>query len=120
MLRWTSNCGGRVVGVALHSLRSAFRESYPSDPDIIVRAPGRVNLIGEHTDYNDGFVLPIAIDRQVTLAASRCDSPFTSIVSLDFDQSAVFRVIELVPGSERGWIAYPASRQPGAHPPPTT
>jgi len=52
----------------IDKLKSAFAASYGAKPAGVVRAPGRVNLIGEHTDYNDGFVLPIAIERQ-TLAA---------------------------------------------------
>ena len=57
---------GRVV--------DAFRERAGRDPDGVWAAPGRVNLIGEHTDYNDGFVLPLAIDRLVLVAAGRRDS----------------------------------------------
>ena len=47
---------------------NAFQQRFAADPAFIVRAPGRVNLIGEHTDYNDGFVLPMAIDRAVWIA----------------------------------------------------
>jgi galactokinase len=47
---------------------SAFRDRFGSPPQALVRAPGRVNLIGEHTDYNDGFVLPMAIDRAICVA----------------------------------------------------
>ena len=50
------------------SVVRAFRERFGADPAFVVRAPGRVNLIGEHTDYNDGFVLPLAIDRAAWLA----------------------------------------------------
>ena len=46
----------------------AFHEYFDAPPNLVVRAPGRVNLIGEHTDYNDGFVLPLAIDRAVWIA----------------------------------------------------
>ena len=46
----------------------AFRQRFGERPSLIVRSPGRVNLIGEHTDYNDGFVLPMAIDRAVWVA----------------------------------------------------
>ncbi len=49
----------------------AFRDAYGRAPDLLVRAPGRVNLIGEHTDYNDGFVLPCAIDHATTVAIGR-------------------------------------------------
>ena len=51
-------------------LRETFKQKYGLQPDLIVRAPGRVNLIGEHTDYNEGLVLPVAIDRDMLIAAS--------------------------------------------------
>ena len=47
----------------------SFVELFGGKPSVIARAPGRVNLIGEHTDYNDGFVLPMAIDRAIWIAA---------------------------------------------------
>jgi galactokinase len=47
---------------------NSFRKRFGADPDYVVRAPGRVNLLGEHVDYNDGFVLPAAIDRTTILA----------------------------------------------------
>ena len=49
-------------------VRQTFRRHFQAEPFVVVRAPGRVNLIGEHTDYNDGFVLPMAIDRAVWIA----------------------------------------------------
>ncbi len=51
------------------SVRSAFEDRFGHAPRFAAAAPGRVNLIGEHTDYNDGFVLPIAIDRSVVVVA---------------------------------------------------
>lgn len=51
-----------------------FRSQFQREPTILVAAPGRVNLIGEHTDYNDGFVLPMAIDRYTVIAADRSAS----------------------------------------------
>jgi galactokinase len=54
--------------------RLAFRERFGCQPDWVVRAPGRVNLIGEHTDYNEGFVFPAAIDREIIIAASKSKS----------------------------------------------
>ncbi|MGE6185064.1 galactokinase family protein, partial [Aeromonas media] len=47
---------------------AVFAEQFEQQPDLLVRAPGRVNLIGEHTDYNDGFVLPCAIDYETCVA----------------------------------------------------
>ncbi len=48
----------------------AFVDRYGEKPTLVVRAPGRVNLIGEHTDYNDGFVLPMALEQSTWVAAS--------------------------------------------------
>ena len=51
------------------SVINAFRTGYTAEPAGVWAAPGRVNLIGEHTDYNDGFVMPFALDQRVTVAA---------------------------------------------------
>jgi galactokinase len=67
-----------------------FRQKFGADPAFIARAPGRVNLLGEHVDYNDGFVLPAAIDRATYVAFSPSDSDQTTLVAADFDQQAVF------------------------------
>ena len=49
-------------------VKDNFKKQFSAEPAFVVRAPGRVNLIGEHTDYNDGFVMPMAIDRAVYIA----------------------------------------------------
>ncbi len=67
-----------------------FERRFGEKPAHIVRAPGRVNLIGEHTDYNDGFVLPMAIDRAVWIALRPRDDRRVIVHSLDFDQTADF------------------------------
>lgn len=61
------------------SVKQAFADRYGSAPECIAAAPGRVNLIGEHTDYNDGFVLPMAIERQTVVAASRREGQATTV-----------------------------------------
>ncbi len=68
----------------------AYRERYGVDPEIVVFAPGRVNLIGEHTDYNDGFVLPMAIDRAVVIALAPRSDGVVKIHPLDFDEPIEF------------------------------
>lgn len=73
-----------------HSLASRiidrFKSNYGTEP-IVVRSPGRVNLLGEHTDYNKGFVLPAAINKAVYMAVSPREDSVISIISLDLDQS---------------------------------
>ena len=65
------------------NLEQAFATYFNAKPSFIVRAPGRVNLIGEHTDYNDGFVLPMAIDRAVWIAlAPRTDFQVLSLIHI--------------------------------------
>ncbi len=68
-------------------------------------APGRVNLIGEHTDYNDGFVLPMAIDRAVWIALAARDDGRVVVHSLDYDETAEFSLDHLVRG-QPAWIEY--------------
>lgn len=65
----------------------SFSIFYDEAPALVVRAPGRVNLIGEHTDYNDGFVLPMAINRAVWLALRPRDDAIIRLHALDFDQT---------------------------------
>lgn len=62
---------------------NAFRAAFEAEPELLVAAPGRVNLIGEHTDYNDGFVLPCAIDYETIVAARHNDSGQISVLACD-------------------------------------
>ncbi len=67
-----------------------FEKRFGEAPALLLRAPGRVNLIGEHTDYNDGFVLPMAIDRAIWIAARPRDDQQVRVHSLDLGRSANF------------------------------
>ncbi len=81
-----------------------FRERFGRLPEITVTSPGRVNLIGEHTDYNDGFVLPMAIDRATAIAASpRTDR--TVVLESEGFGGAEFALDRLERGEE-SWIEY--------------
>jgi len=71
-------------------ISTIYRQTFGNFPDHIVRAPGRVNLLGEHVDYNDGFVLPAAIDRATFIAFSQTNAPHSTLVAVDFDQQASF------------------------------
>ena len=63
---------------------AVFAEQFEQQPDLLVRAPGRVNLIGEHTDYNDGFVLPCAIDYETCVAIGRRTDNLVHVVAADY------------------------------------
>ena len=82
-----------------------FEEEYGNAPDYLVQAPGRVNLIGEHTDYNDGFVLPLAIDLAVWIALSGIPEPEIRLHSLDFDQDIRVPLDRALTKGE-GWPEY--------------
>lgn len=69
-----------------------YTELFGHAPEFIVRAPGRVNLIGEHTDYNDGFVFPAAIDREVLIAGSRREDRQVRAYALNFNQVSTFPI----------------------------
>lgn len=86
-------------------LIQAYESYFNTKPKFIVRAPGRVNLIGEHTDYNDGFVLPMAIDREVCIALNPRDDDTIRLFSLDLKTESVFNLHSLNPSN--GWDAYP-------------
>ena len=91
----------------IEHLSTQHRELFGHKPAHIARAPGRVNLLGEHVDYNDGFVLPAAIDRATYLAFSPTEAPHSTLVAVDFDQQASFSASTL-----------PAKTQPDASPLP--
>ncbi|MFQ2515896.1 galactokinase [Aeromonas caviae] len=64
---------------------AVFAEQFEQQPDLLVRAPGRVNLIGEHTDYNDGFVLPCAIDYETCVAIGLRGDNLVEMIAADYD-----------------------------------
>ncbi|MFC1712666.1 galactokinase [Candidatus Poribacteria bacterium] len=88
-------------------LVNAFRERLGGEPETIMRAPGRVNLIGEHTDYNDGFVLPVAIDRDILVASRRRDGRLARIHSLEPDVLIEFPLDDIQHDPENNWSNYP-------------
>ena len=85
--------------------RALFTERYGRDAPVVVRAPGRVNVIGEHTDYNDGFVLPAAINREVWIALEPTTTATVEVVSLTEDVPAAVDLHNWEPKAE-GWARY--------------
>jgi galactokinase len=86
-----------------------FGEQFGAEPDGVWRAPGRANLIGEHTDYNDGFVLPFALDKGTVAAAAPGPAGLLEVCSRQAGPEVVtIRLDGLSPGAVTGWAAYPA------------
>ncbi|MEP6463577.1 MAG: galactokinase [Frankiaceae bacterium] len=83
-----------------------FTERYGRAPDGIWMAPGRVNLIGEHTDYNDGFVLPIALDVTTMAAVGVRDDGLARLFSTSEADPPEIAVAAIAPGAVSGWSAY--------------
>ena len=83
-----------------------FKKYYGREPRWIVAAPGRVNVIGEHTDYNDGFVLPMAIERYAIMAADSASSSFFSIYDLHFKETAAIDLSASVTKGSPKWSNY--------------
>ncbi|ALO08953.1 Galactokinase [Streptomyces venezuelae] len=91
------------------SVAAGFEALYGAAPDGVWAAPGRVNLIGEYTDFNDGFVLPLALPHTAVAAVSRRDDGILRLHSVDIDGGIVQLDVEkLEPLSGGGWAAYPA------------
>jgi galactokinase len=79
--------------------------SFVTNDALVVRSPGRINLIGEHTDYNDGFVLPAAIDKAVYVSVEKHDSNRVKLFSVDFNESIEVRIDEIKP-IKGHWATY--------------
>jgi galactokinase len=101
-----------VESLGPDALRLALMQRYPEtngrgDEIRIVRAPGRVNLIGEHTDYNDGYVLPVAIDLEIRIASVTTDDDLVGLTRLDTDETGALR-LGAEPAASGSWLDYVA------------
>jgi len=89
-------------------MQEIYREAFEDDPrDVKVScAPGRVNIIGEHTDYNDGFVMPMPIDRHVWIAAKPREGDKVHLYAADYDERASFELDDINFDQEHMWANY--------------
>ncbi len=95
-------------------LAQKFRQLYARPPEVETRAPGRVNLLGEHVDYNQGVVLPAAINYHVSILAAPLQSDMSTLYALDLGQEISFKLSGIDQRSDAqgnplpGWALYPA------------
>ncbi len=87
------------------SIKQQFISKFNSEP-LLVFSPGRINLIGEHTDYNDGFVFPAAIDKGIVAAIQHSDEDFSSIVASDVEEQLNFSLEHIQSQKNGGWKNY--------------
>ena len=96
-------------GEAAARAQAAFGERFGHPPEGVWAAPGRVNVIGEHTDYNDGYVLPVALPHTTRAAVARRTDGRLAFASLQGDGAMVeLALADLAPGRPDGWAGYPA------------
>lgn len=90
----------------IENIKQEFIDQFNTKP-ILIQSPGRINLIGEHTDYNEGFVMPAAIDKYIYLAISKNESSKDcSLLSLDYDESFQFSLSKVKPLANGTWQNY--------------
>lgn len=99
-----TNC--RSASPPARAAVDGFRAAFGRDPHVIVRSPGRVNLIGDHTDYSGGWVLPIAIDRAVWVAAARSTAHQVTAFSAQFNELREFPTVRPPESPITGWMKY--------------
>lgn len=89
----------------LKEVESSFKDQFNTDP-VIVFSPGRINLIGEHTDYNEGFVFPAAIDKGIALAIQKSEASISKIFAFNKDETYEFELDSIQPLKNGGWRNY--------------
>jgi len=99
--------GGSGLDLLCRRATAAFEHAFAARPSLLVAAPGRVNLIGEHTDYNDGYVLPAAIDRHVVIAAAPRTDRQMRLYALDFRGASEFSLDDVRFDQDQRWSNYP-------------
>lgn len=89
----------------IEQLKQTYKKRFKTEP-IVISSPGRINLIGEHTDYNDGFVLPAAVDKKIYFAIGTSDSNECSAISLDMQEEAHFNIADDLKPTKQLWLNY--------------
>ncbi|MEY4050613.1 MAG: hypothetical protein RL262_1447 [Bacteroidota bacterium] len=87
------------------SIRTQFSNHFNHNPDLVLKSPGIINLIGEHTDYNHGFVLPAAIDKYIEVAIGKRTDGAIHMVALDLGETIILPINNLSPHATQ-WVNY--------------
>ncbi len=91
--------------ILIKDVKTTFINTFKTEP-ILVFSPGRINIIGEHTDYNDGFVFPAAVDKGIAAAMQKSDTNISTAYALDKDSRIEFELDKLKPSAEGSWENY--------------
>lgn len=89
----------------ISKVKDSFINKFNANP-LMIFSPGRINIIGEHTDYNDGFVFPAAVDKGIVAAFHKSDAKVSTAYAIDMNESIVFELDKLKPSSEGSWENY--------------
>lgn len=89
----------------IKSIKSTFKDKFQTEP-LLIFSPGRINLIGEHTDYNDGFVFPAAVDKGIVAAIGKSDSNSSVAFAADKDEILEFTINQIKPLAQGSWQNY--------------
>lgn len=92
--------------ILIHKTTTFFEQTFGSSPEKIVLSPGRINIIGEHIDYNDGFVLPAAIDKIICFAFEKNNTNKAKIIAIDLDDEFQIDINDEVKLNDKGWTNY--------------
>ncbi|MET0573766.1 MAG: galactokinase [Pedobacter agri] len=88
----------------IQALKSSFRKIFEAEP-VLIKSPGRINIIGEHTDYNDGFVMPAAINKAIYVAVSQRDDQEIHLYSESYQQKHIAS-IDQIEKTDKSWANY--------------
>uniref|UniRef100_UPI00404843FE galactokinase n=1 Tax=Mariniflexile sp. TaxID=1979402 RepID=UPI00404843FE len=89
----------------VNDVKTGFKSKFGAEP-LLIFSPGRINIIGEHTDYNDGFVFPAAVDKGIVAAIQKSDSKTCMAFAIDMDETIAFELDKLKSSSEGSWENY--------------
>ena len=89
----------------INNIEQTYKSLFDSNP-VLVNSPGRINIIGEHTDYNEGYVLPAAINKGIIAAIGKTDNKYCSIVAYDLNEKLEFIADNIEPLSDGNWRNY--------------